>query len=126
MTSLLAAPEADFLQETLLGQALEHAPVGAIVLDENGRYLAANRTACRLTGYTREELLARTPHDLAAEPEAVPGDLEQMADGRLTGGTTRLRQSDGSLIPIEYRVGATRSGGLPFFVFVFWEHDPDE
>jgi len=44
------APEADVVQETLLGEALEHAPVGALVLDEMGRYLAANRMACRISG----------------------------------------------------------------------------
>jgi hypothetical protein len=29
-------------------------------------------------------------------------------------------------VHIEYRVGATRSGGLPYFVLVFWQRDPDE
>jgi hypothetical protein len=71
MTSpMLALTETDAVQETFLGEALEHAPIGAIVLDETGRYLAAKR---RLTGYAR---------------------------------------------------GATRSGGLPHFVFVFWVRDP--
>ena len=118
--------EVDALQETLLGEALEHAPIGAIVLDENGRYLAANRTACRLTGYTREELLERGPHGLTTEPEKVATKLEAMAMGDLENGTTRMRCQDGTSLSIEYRVGATRSGGLPYFVLVFWEHDPNE
>jgi hypothetical protein len=41
-------------------------------------------------------------------------------------GSTQMRRRDGSLIPVEYRVGATRSGGLPYFVLVFWEQDQDE
>jgi PAS domain S-box-containing protein len=118
--------EVDALQETLLGEALEHAPIGAIVLDENGRYLAANRTACRLTGYTREELLERGPYGLATDPEKVAPNLEAMAMGDLANGTTRIRCQDGSCASVEYRVGATRSGGLPHFVLVFWEHHPDE
>jgi PAS domain S-box-containing protein len=122
----LLPSEVDALQETFLGEALEHAPIGAIVLDENGRYLAANRTACRLTGYTREELLDRGPRDLAAEPEKMAAKLEAMAMGDLENGTTRMRCRDGSSVSVEYRVGATRSGGLPHFVFVFWEHNPDE
>ena len=127
MAALQVAPiETDALQETLLGEALEHAPIAAIVLDETGRYLAANRTACRLTGYTREQLLGRGPGGLAVEPEQVPAKLEQMANGDLENGITRLRCRDGSCIPVEYRVGATRSGGLPYFVLVFWERASDD
>jgi PAS domain S-box-containing protein len=121
---LLAPTEADVVQETFLGEALEHAPIGAIVLDDSGRYLAANRMACRITGYEREELLERGPTGLAAEPEKVPAKLEEMANGRLEHGRTRVRCRDGSMIPVEYRVGATRSGGLPHFVLVFWELEP--
>lgn len=126
MPSLLAPTEVDAVQETLLGEALEHAPIGAIVLDETGRYLAANRTACRLTGCTREELLELGPRDFALEPESVPAKLAEMAEGRLTSGTTRIRRRDGALIPVEYRVGATRSGGLPYFVVVFWARSAGE
>jgi PAS domain S-box-containing protein len=127
MTSpLLALTDTDVVQETFLGEALEHAPIGAIVLDEAGRYLAANRMACRLTGYEREELLDRGPTDLAADPATVPGKLEEMANGALDHGSTQLRRSDGSLIQVEYRVGATRSGGLPYYVLVFWELEPTE
>ena len=122
----LALTDMDVVQETFLGEALEHAPIGAIVLDEAGRYLAANRMACRLTGYERDELLERGPTDLAPEPAKVPGKLEEMANGILSHGQTGLRRSDGSVIQIEYRVGATRSGGLPYFVFVFWELDSAE
>jgi PAS domain S-box-containing protein len=121
---LLALVETDAVQETLLGEALEHAPIGAIVLDETGRYLAANRRACRLTGYTREELLDGGPRALATDPERVPEALEQMAIGALEHGTTSIRRRDGSVAKVEYRVGATRSGGLPHFVLVFWELDP--
>ena len=123
--ALLALTDTDVVQETFLGEALEHAPIGAIVLDEAGRYLAANRMACRLTGYEREELLARTDRP-RPEPEKVPGKLEEMANGGLSHGKSGLRRSDGSVIEIEYRVGATRSGGLPYFVIVFWELESAE
>jgi PAS domain S-box-containing protein len=121
MSALLAATEVDALQETLLGEALEHAPVGALVLDETGRYLAANRTACRLTGYERSELLSLSPTDLSVEPATVPTKLNEMATGELNHGSTCMRCKDGDVVTVEYRVGATRSGGLPYFVFVFWE-----
>jgi PAS domain S-box-containing protein len=120
-----AQTDADAVQETLLGEALEHAPVGALVLDETGRYLAANRMACRLTGYARGELLGLSPTDLAAEPAVVTEKLQQMASGALEHGETCVRCKDGAVVPVEYRVGATRSGGLPYFVLVFWRRDPE-
>jgi PAS domain S-box-containing protein len=120
MSSLHLPPsEADALQETLLGEALEHGPVGAIVLDENGRYLAVNRMACQLTGYDRSELLTLSSSDLAEA--AVTDKLLEIASGELEEGSTSLRRKDGATLRVEYRVGATRSGGLPYFVFVFWE-----
>ena len=123
ISALLAATEADAVQETLLGEAIEHAPVGALVLDETGRYLAANRTACKLTGYDRRELLSLTPADLAVEPTAVPARLHAMATGELEHGSTCMRCKSGEVVTVDYRVGATRSGGLPYFVLVFWQHE---
>jgi PAS domain S-box-containing protein len=111
----------DYVQETLLGEALEHAPVGAIVLDEEGRYVAANRMACELSGYCREELLEVGARGLAVNPDAVPDVMASMASGKLDAGTASLKRKDGSVIECEYRVGETRSGGLPFFVLVFWQ-----
>ena len=118
--SIQVAPR-DLVQETLLGEALEHAPVGAIVLDEEGTYLAANRLACELSGYSREELLAGGASMLALDAASVPNTMARMASGDLHGGVAQMRHKDGSVITCEYRVGATRSGGLPFFVVVFWE-----
>ena len=123
MPSALLPTEQDALQETLLGEALEHAPVGALVLDETGTYLAANRTACELSGYTREELLVKSPSDLAGDPSVVPTRLQEIASGRRRRGKGQLRRKDGELLDVEYRVGATRSGGLPHYLLVFWLRD---
>ena len=111
----------DLVQETLLGEALEHAPVGAIVLDENGTYLAANRLACELSGYARDELLEGGARALALDPDRVPGTMRSMANGDLRGGVAQMKRKDGTAVTCEYRVGETRSGGLPFYVVVFWE-----
>jgi PAS domain S-box-containing protein len=120
-TPQLATDQKDLVQETLLGEALEHAPVGAIVLDEDGRYLAANRLACELSGYTREELLDGGAKALAANPERLPEAMARMASGELQSGVSELRRKDGTTLACEYRVGETRSGGMPFYVVVFWE-----
>ncbi len=122
----VAPAQQDFVQETLLGEALEHAPVGAIVLDDQGRYLAANRLACELSGYIREELLDGRARALAFDPQSVPNTMARMASGELQGGIAEMKRKDGSGITCEYRVGATRSGGLPFYVIVFWETAPTD
>lgn len=120
MPSVVPPAGDDAVQETLLGEALEHGPFGSLVVDDEGRYLAANRKACELSGYSREELLRMSPADLASDPTVVPTRLEEMATGRLQHGLTQLRRKDGELIDIEYRVGATRSGGLPHYLVTFW------
>src|SRR5215210_6305492 len=120
----IAADQQDLVQETLLGEALEHAPVGAIVLDERGAYLAANRLACDLSGYAREELLEGGAQVLAFDEGGVPNTMAQMASGHLQGGVAEMKRKDGTGLTCEYRVGATRSGGLPFYVIVFWETAP--
>jgi PAS domain S-box-containing protein len=117
----LAPLQQDLVQETLLGEALEHGPVAAIVLDEEGRYLAANRLACRLSGYTREELLAGGAAALVFDRARLKTAMELMASGDLHSGTAVLKRKDGTALACEYRVGETRSGGMPFFVVVFWE-----
>jgi PAS domain S-box-containing protein len=125
MPPALFQADQDAVQETLLGEALEYGPVAALVLDESGSFLAANRMACELTGYAREELLQKGSSDLAADPTVVPRRLEEMASGRLKHGMGMMRTKDGELFDVHYRVGATRSGGLPYFVLVFWRPDAD-
>ena len=117
----LAPLQQDLVQETLLGEALEHGPVGAIVLDEEGRYRAANRLACKLSGYTREELLAGGAAALAVDPATLKTRMDLMASGDLHSVVAELKRKDGTVVSCEYRVGETRSGGMPFFVVVFWE-----
>lgn len=110
------------LQETLLGQAFEHGPVGAIVLDERGNFLAANRRATELCGYSRAELLELGSAGVSAEP-GIEERLAAMASGALTRGTERIRCKDGSVKEFTFHVGETTVSGLPFFVLMFWEGD---
>ncbi|MDZ7859158.1 MAG: PAS domain S-box protein [Candidatus Krumholzibacteriota bacterium] len=45
---------------------MEKAPLGIFVADNTGRYLEVNPAACRMTGYTKEELLNLTIPDFLA------------------------------------------------------------
>ena len=79
---------------------IEHAPVAIFVADALGNYLDVNPEACRLTGYSREELLGM----------GIPGLLTAESDkeGRahfgsvsVTGqasGEIALRRKDGSIV----------------------------
>lgn len=46
-----------------------NAPIGVFECDEKGRYLLVNPASCRITGYSREELLRMSIPDLLPEAE---------------------------------------------------------
>jgi PAS domain S-box-containing protein len=58
-------------------QALEHAPIGMAVVAVDGRWTMVNRALCRITGYSEEELLGKTFHDIT-HPGDLGADLAQV------------------------------------------------
>ncbi|MES1187830.1 MAG: PAS domain S-box protein [Myxococcales bacterium] len=84
--------------------ALEQAPDAVFVADLNGRYIEVNSAACRMLGYSREQLLGKTITDLIP-----PEDLPRLAETRnrllqpgvaeVTGWT--LLRADGAPLPVE-------------------------
>ena len=109
------------VQEVILGEALENAPLAAVVLDDAGRYVAVNGHACALTGYEREELVELGAAGLDMDASSLRSRLEAMASRASTGGVSRIRRKDGSELRIGFRGGPTTAAGLPFFLVVFWE-----
>jgi PAS domain S-box-containing protein len=106
----------------LLVEAIENAPFAISLFDEDGNYVAVNAKVCELTGYTREELLAMGPLQVAAsDPEVARETFEQALAGQRTEGTATIRRKDGTLVEVEYRIGPTRAAGLPFLIRVYWE-----
>jgi diguanylate cyclase (GGDEF)-like protein/PAS domain S-box-containing protein len=59
--------------------AFTHAPIGMALVDMAGRLLRVNDALCRLTGYTAEELLARSFRDLS-DPLDVEVDAPQQLE----------------------------------------------
>jgi two-component system, cell cycle sensor histidine kinase and response regulator CckA len=55
--------------------AFEHAPVGMSLIRADGTYIAVNPTACRMFGYSKEELLAGTLSRITH-----PDDIERGAE----------------------------------------------
>lgn len=58
--------------------AFENAPIGMSIVAPNARRLRVNRAFCRMLGYSEEELLARTVHDIT-HPDEVEQDLRERA-----------------------------------------------
>lgn len=85
------------------------------VLDEAGRYLDANEAACAMTGYSREELLSMTAHDLVDSGELAerPFQLPYLAEGgALSGVQRRIRRKDGAYVECETSVSGMPDGRI--------------
>jgi diguanylate cyclase (GGDEF)-like protein/PAS domain S-box-containing protein len=106
-------------------QLFEQSVDALFVHDENGRLVDCNSQACRLLGYTREELLDLTVRDISLDvlaeeeqkaKESEGGTLWQRAMAG-TPGTFTLsheeenRRKDGTTFPVEVRVGSVDYGG---------------
>ena len=65
--------------------AFTHAPIGMALVDMAGRLLRVNDALCRITGYTAEQICARSFRDLS-DPHDVDVDAPQIVellDGRI-------------------------------------------
>jgi len=105
--------------EGLFQQIFEDAGDG-MILHDKGRIIDVNREACRSLGYSREELLELSLHDI------VMGlDQEFLAElwGRQNGGVTLLpgshRRKDGSTFPVEINTGEVIYEGRKLRLAVF-------
>jgi len=78
---------------------VSQAPDGVFVADSHGRYVDANDAACRMTGYSREQLLGMSIPQLAADPEDPRAFATLRESGRFSG-ELRLRRRDGSSVPV--------------------------
>jgi PAS domain S-box-containing protein len=109
----------DLIQQNLLGDAIDPGPVAVFVADENQRYLAVNRYACDLLGYTREELLDLLVTDVAVNTGAEE-DYEHMLRSGSHVGLTILRRKDGVEVPMNFRAAPTTVGGMAVYIGVCW------
>jgi PAS domain S-box-containing protein len=107
------------VQSGLLGEAIEGAPVLVFVADENRRYVAVNDYACRLLGYTREELLELTVDQVARYGEA-PGEFSEMVAQGVREGVSVLTSKDGMTFPFRYRASVVTVARMELYVSVGW------
>ena len=95
----------------LIGNAVEAAPIAFVVLDASGRYLAANRAACRLSGYSRSELLRLSTVDLSGDQARTEVAFDAAFGSGSGSGVRQLRRKDGTVVPVEYRLARASLAG---------------
>ena len=123
MTSSRYAAEVERLRVALQGRqgrelmaALRHHlgsfRVAALVADDSARYIASNRRARQLTGYTSADLAKLTVMDLTPTPNRKDG--EQLWGDFVSAGEQsghyELRQKGGTLVRVRYWAYAIAPG----------------
>jgi len=102
-----------FLQQTLLGDAAEHAEIGVVVWNEEMRYVAVNEWVAMRLGATREEMLGSRVGD--HNPTEGRSAIEAILEHVPARGQTRIGEG-----LVDWVVVETRVAGLPHFFGVFW------
>ncbi len=108
-----ALRESEWRHRNILHAAMD----GFWLMDVQGRFLDVNEAACRMSGYSREELLAMCISDLdAAEtPDETAKHIEANRKDGIDRFETKHRRKDGKIIEVE--VSTTFKLGL-FFCFL--------
>ncbi|MCF8177882.1 MAG: PAS domain S-box protein [Sulfuritalea sp.] len=88
-------------QTSKMLQAVEQSPASIVITDRNGVIEYVNPSFCRVSGYSRDEALGRTPAILKSEE--TPGSTYQelwstILQGRIWRGSLRNRCKNGDLI----------------------------
>jgi PAS domain S-box-containing protein len=88
-------------------------PDATLVANDEGRYVAANDAACRLLGYTREELHKLSVWDLTPDPHGVEGLIlwKEFIEVGAQAGVYWLKRKDGSLVEVAYQARASVAPG---------------
>ncbi len=108
--------------ETRFRATFENAAVGIAQVAPDGRWLKVNEVLCRMTGYSHQELLARTAADITCAD-----DLARAAEQarRLLAGEIntyaldqRYRRKDGDTVLVKLTVSLVRERGEPAYLIV--------
>ncbi len=84
---------------------VDHAADALFLHGARGVVIDVNRQACESLGYTRDELIGKTPFDY--DPELTPALMEELGRRKDAGETvthdSHHRRKDGTLFPVEIR-----------------------
>ena len=97
--------------ESRFRSLIEHALDPLFVYEIDGCFVNVNQQACESLGYTRQELLTLGFRDILDHDDDVLQKLNSMAAETPTTIETAHRRKDGTLFPVEMRVGLIVSEG---------------
>ena len=91
-----------------------NAPVGMAILDNDGRFLCVNDAHLKIVGYTREQLLQKTFHDItfSEDLEIAEPFFVRLRSGQDESCTyeKRYMHADGDIIWVKVSISALRNG----------------
>ncbi len=93
---------------------------GFWINDMEGRFVDVNEAYCRMTGYSREELLRMRISDVEAveKPEETARRMRRVLEQGYDRFETRHRRKDGAILDIEASASYSEAGGGQFLVFL--------
>ncbi len=118
ITAIKRAEEALRSSEKRFRTFVDHASDAFFLQGDGGTILDVNRRACESLGYTRDELVGKTPFEF--DPDLTLAMLEEFGRsldaGESVAFDTRHRRKDGSVFPVEVRAKAFWEGERRFTV----------
>ncbi|MEB3320564.1 MAG: PAS domain S-box protein [Cyanobium sp.] len=99
------------IQEQLeeAASVFSHAREGIIITDPGGKILNVNEALCRITGYSREQLIGSNPRRLKSglhDPDFFAGMWHQLQSAGSWSGEVINRARDGTLLPVQETISA--------------------
>jgi PAS domain S-box-containing protein len=75
---------------------------GILLADDRGVYVDANPAICRMLGYSRDELIGKSVHELVAADASPAALWQRFIDDRHQHGRVPLRHRDGQTVMVDY------------------------
>jgi PAS domain S-box-containing protein len=96
--------------------AIDQAADAAFWMGSDARFVYVNDAACQSLGYSREELLAKTVHDISPDfpPEVWANHWQEVKERKAFTIETRYYTKDGQIAPVEVTVNFVEFGGKEY------------
>ncbi|HTY06873.1 MAG TPA: PAS domain S-box protein [Gemmatimonadales bacterium] len=104
--------------ESLFRTYVDHATDALFVHDADARIVDVNRRACEVLGYSREELIGKSPGEfdpyLGRDVELREASAKRLAAGEAFSFETVHQRKDGTVFPVDVRIRPFEHGGRRF------------
>jgi two-component system, cell cycle sensor histidine kinase and response regulator CckA len=92
---------------------IDHIGIAVFWTDSQGRFFNVNEAACKMTGYSRAELLSLhvSDLDLSHTPQSWPRTWRELQQRQALAMESRLRRKNGTKIPISVVTNLLHEGG---------------